>query len=95
VARFFNEPFASSVIYPASMAAWLFVAFFINSTTQWLSGVSASSVLIVGWAAAFSVLRRIGPSHDLEERVLEFLNHEPSTLNQLSWKTEIEPVVFA
>jgi hypothetical protein len=91
VALFLNEPFASSVIYPASMAAWLFVAFFFTSATPWVATLVAGSVLAVGWVVTFFGARRIGPRHDQEERVLEFINQEPSTMDRLRRQLEMEP----
>jgi hypothetical protein len=89
VAGFLNEPFASSVIYPASMAAWLFLAFFFVSREPWVATVVAGAVLVIGCLATVFGARRIGPKHDREARVLEFLNWEPSTLNRLRRELDI------
>jgi hypothetical protein len=90
IAHIFNEPFASSVIYPASMAAWLFLAFFFTSTRPWSATIVAGAVLFVGCSATLVGVRRIGPQYDQEVRVLESLDWEPSTLSELQRKLGIE-----
>lgn len=95
VAGFLNEPFASSIIYPASMAAWLFLAFFFTSREPWVATVVAGAILVIGCAATAFGARRIGPKHDREARVLEFLSWEPSTLNRLGRELGIEQRVLA
>jgi hypothetical protein len=47
LAGFINEPFASAIIYPASMAAWAFLAFSLRSGL-W-AAVAAGAVFIVGF----------------------------------------------
>jgi hypothetical protein len=95
VAGFLNEPFASSVIYPASMAAWLFLAVFFTSRRPWVATVVAGAVLVLGCGATLFGARRIGPKHDREALVLEFLSWEPSTKNRLCRELGIEQEVLA
>jgi hypothetical protein len=91
IARIFNVPFASSIIYPTSMAAWLFLALFFTSTKPWVATIVAGAVFLVGCVATVVGVRRIGPQHDVEERVLESLDLEPTTLDKLQQKLLIEP----
>jgi hypothetical protein len=83
MAGFLNEPFASSIIYPASMAAWLFVALFFASEEPWAATLVAGAIFAVGCGVTIFGARRIGPKHEREDRVLEFLGWGPSTLSQL------------
>ena len=82
-AGFLNEPFASSIIYPASMAAWIFLALFFTLKEPWIAGVVAAVVFVVGLMATLIGARRIGPKQEREEQILEFLNCGPSTEMQL------------
>jgi hypothetical protein len=82
-AGFLNEPFASSIIYPASMAAWIFLAVFFTSKEPWIAGLTAAAVFVVGLVATLVGARRIGPKYAPEDQVLEFLNSEPSTCGRL------------
>jgi hypothetical protein len=83
VAGFLNEPFASSIIYPASMAAWLFLGLFFTFDEPWAATLVAGAIFTVGCAMTIFGARRIGPTHEQEDRVLELLSREPSTLSQL------------
>ncbi len=49
VAGFINEPFAASIIYPAVLAAWLFVALY-GIVPGW-AGVTITAVIFFGGAA--------------------------------------------
>jgi hypothetical protein len=68
IAMWVNEPFASAFIYPASLAAWAFLA-----TAFWkpVIGVVLALVLfVVGFFGTLLGARRIGPTYRDEERVL-------------------------
>lgn len=82
-AGFLNEPFASSIIYPASMAAWIFLAFFFTSKQPWIAVLAAAAVFVVGLGVTLIGARRIGPKHEREDKVLEWLNFGPSSCKQL------------
>lgn len=93
-AGFLNEPFASSVIYPASMAAWIFLALFFTSKATWIAVVASGAVFVIGMVATLIGARRIGPKHEREDQVLEFLNWGPSTWEQLLQTLDIEEVLL-
>jgi hypothetical protein len=63
--------------------------FHINETVG--CHIVAGAVLLFGCGATIVGVRRIGPQHDVEERVLEFLDLESSTLDKLQQKVRIEP----
>jgi hypothetical protein len=73
------------------MAAWLFLALFFTSTKAWVATIVAGAVFFVGCVATVVGVRRIGPQHEGEERVLESLDLEPTTLDKLQQKLLIEP----
>jgi len=84
VAGFLNERVATSIIYPASMAAWLFVAFFFTSDTALVAFIPAAIVLILGSILTIVGARRIGPEQDREEQVLDRLRDKPLSLDELA-----------
>jgi hypothetical protein len=88
VAGFVAEPFASSVIYPASMAAWLFLAlFFAFSNNRWIAVLAASAVCIQGCAATILGARRIRKNQEEEDRLLKLLRERgPIALSQLRYE---------
>jgi hypothetical protein len=88
VAGFVAEPFASSVIYPASMAAWLFLAlFFAFSNNRWIAVLAASVVCIIGCAATILGARRIRKNQEEEDRLLKLLRERgPIALSQLRYE---------
>src|SRR4051812_13207944 len=47
LAGFINEPFASAVVYPTSMAAWAFLALAFASTLA--AAIVASAVFLIGY----------------------------------------------
>lgn len=70
VTGYLNKPFAASIIYPASMAAWLFLALFFTSGGS-LGALLAGAVFLLGCGATVFWTRRIGPNEELEDRVLD------------------------
>jgi hypothetical protein len=69
LAGFVAEPFATSVIYPGSLAAWLFLAVVL---TNWVVAiVLAAIVLVVGCTLTIQGVRRMAENQMLEELVLE------------------------
>jgi hypothetical protein len=92
VARFVAEPFASSIIYPASMAAWLFLGlFFVFRNDQWVAPFAASMVVVAGCAGTMFGARRIRQNQEAEDQLLDLLRkHGPIQLNELRDKSEIK-----
>jgi hypothetical protein len=68
LARFINEPFAASIIYPACMAAWAYVAIFFSSGPRW-AAVVALAILLVGISATLGGLHVMKERADCDERV--------------------------
>jgi hypothetical protein len=71
VASFVAEPFASSIIYPASMAAWLFLA--LVSTPGQLAAAAAVVVFVVGVAATMWGAWRIKENQERDDALLNSL----------------------
>jgi hypothetical protein len=57
VAGFIDEPFAASVIYPASLAAWAFLALAVSSI--WAAVPVAVAVFVVSSILSLRVIRRM------------------------------------
>jgi hypothetical protein len=64
-----NEPFASSLIYPASLAAWLFTAVVAFSDTA--AAVAAGAVFLAGFVLSFSVtwFRKAAWDREIDDHV--------------------------
>lgn len=58
VAGFINEPFAASIIYPGTLASWLFLALALTSM-EW-AFVAAVAVFLIGLVSSVVAGRRIG-----------------------------------
>jgi hypothetical protein len=69
-AGFLNEPIASSVIYPSSMAAWVFLGICFFSVP--VAALVAGLVLAAGCALTVHGSRQIAATHDNEEKILQF-----------------------
>jgi len=72
VAGFIDEPFAASVIYPASLGAWAFLAAAFTQLPMAL--VSAIVVFVVGFAVSLWLIRRMEydlshPEYDVDGMV--------------------------
>lgn len=93
-AGFLNEPFASSIIYPASMAAWVFLALFFTSKETWIANITAAAVFVIGMGATLIGARGIGPKQKREDQVLEFLNGGPGTWKQLQQGLDMEEALL-
>jgi hypothetical protein len=61
-----NEPFASSIIYPASMAAWAFTGLVL--TSQLAAAAIALATLFIGFGMSWGALRRMRSNADTEIR---------------------------
>jgi hypothetical protein len=68
LAGFINEPFASAIIYPASMAAWVFLGLAAISETA--AATSAIAVVILGGVGTYLGVRRIKINQEREDLVL-------------------------
>ena len=93
-AGFLNEPFASSDIYPASTAAWVFLALFFTSKETWIADITAAAVFVIGMGATLIGARRIGPKQEREDQVLEFLNGGLGTWKQLQEGLDMEEALL-
>jgi hypothetical protein len=84
VAGFVAEPFASSIIYPASMAAWLFLGlFFVFDEDWWVAPLAASLVVVGGSAGTMYGVHRIKRAQKAEDHLLDLLReHGPIELSQ-------------
>jgi hypothetical protein len=71
LAGFINEPYASAIIYPACMAAWLFLALSLISALA--ATLVAGVALFVGYKATRFGARRIKENQEVEDLVLEVL----------------------
>lgn len=93
-AGFVNEPIASSVVYPVSMAAWVFLALVFVSGL-W-AALAAFAVLVAGCVVTVVGSRRIGGTHEGEEQVLQALRRRNGlTVDQLSTETGLETAWLA
>ena len=73
-AGFLNEPVASALIYPSSMAAWLFLGIGFYSLAA--AAVLAVVVALGGCYATARYLRKFAATHDVEELILQKLRDE-------------------
>jgi hypothetical protein len=71
LAGLINEPFASAIIYPASMAAWGFLAFALRSTLG--AAVLAIAIMVVGCGATLYAAARIKEEQVHEDLILELI----------------------
>lgn len=77
VAGFVAEPFASSVIYPASMAAWLFLGlFFFFEGDRWVAPLAAFIVVVAGCAGTMFGARKIEKNQEAEDELLDLLRKD-------------------
>jgi hypothetical protein len=91
LAGFINEPFASAVIYPASMAAWSFLALALRSSLA--AGLVAGAVFVVGYKVTRLGARRIKENQENEELVLSLVrNQGPMTPNDVREQLGQAPV---
>jgi hypothetical protein len=74
LAGLINEPFASAVIYPASMAAWAFLALALTSTLA--AGVLALAVFVVGCGATLYGAARIKEEQIHEDLIFKLIRDE-------------------
>jgi hypothetical protein len=65
VAGFIDEPFAASVIYPASLAGWTFFAL-LGVPARWVAFVVAAAVFVAGLGSALWLIRVM--EHDMRHR---------------------------
>lgn len=80
LAGFINEPYASAIIYPASMAAWAFLALSLKSTLA--AALVAGIVFLVGYSATRFGARRIKENQEREDLVLNVVSeHGPMTFD--------------
>jgi hypothetical protein len=68
LAGFINEPFASAIIYPASLAAWVFLALALISETA--AGVAALVVFAVGCLGTYLGVKRVKINEEREDLVM-------------------------
>lgn len=68
LAGFINEPFASAIIYPASLAAWVFLALALVS--EIVAGVAAVVVFLVGCLGTYLGVKRVKINQEREDLVL-------------------------
>jgi hypothetical protein len=68
LAGFINEPFASAIIYPASLAAWVFLALALVS--EIVAGVAAVLVFLVGCLGTYLGVKRVKVNQEREDLVL-------------------------
>jgi hypothetical protein len=65
VAGFIDEPFAASIIYPASLAGWTFFAL-LDVRARWAAYLAAGAVLVAAVAGSLWLIRAM--EYDLQER---------------------------
>lgn len=80
-AGFLNEPVASALIYPSSMAAWLFLG--IGFYSVLVGAFVAAAVALGGCFLTARKLRRFQVTHDAEERILQALRRQPAGVGTL------------
>jgi hypothetical protein len=68
LAGFINEPFASAIIYPASLAAWAFLALALVS--ELAAALVAAAVFAGGATATYFGIRRVQTNEEREGLVL-------------------------
>jgi hypothetical protein len=68
LAGFIAEPFASSLIYPGSLSAWLYLA--IVLTNPVVAVAAAVAVMVLGCAATTCGVRRMVASQRVDDSVL-------------------------
>ena len=71
MAGFIAEPFASGVIYPACLAAWLFLAL-VFSSGRW-AALMAGTVLFGGCAVTMAAVAKIKRNQEREDKLLDQL----------------------
>jgi divalent metal cation (Fe/Co/Zn/Cd) transporter len=64
-----NEPFASSIIYPATLAAWAFTGLVVTSRIA--ATTVALTILLVGFSGSRAAMRRLRDNADAEIRRTE------------------------
>ena len=64
VAGFIDEPFAASLIYPASLAGWTFFAL-LGVPARWVAFTAAAVVFLAGFGGSLWLIRAI--EHDARE----------------------------
>jgi len=95
LARYINEPFAASVIYPACMAAWAYVAIFF-SFGPWWAAVIALAILLAGFSLTLRGLRVMAERADRDERVyVAIRDGGPLSMTQLTNTPDSSPEVDA
>lgn len=67
LAGFINEPFASAIIYPASLAAWVFLALALISEIA--AGAAAGAVFTVGCFGTYLGVKRVKVNQEREDLV--------------------------
>jgi hypothetical protein len=65
VAGFIDEPFAASIIYPASLAGWTFFAL-LGVPARWVAYLAAGAVMLVSVAVSLWLIRAM--ECDMENR---------------------------
>lgn len=91
LAGFINEPFASAVIYPASMAAWSFLALALRSSLA--AGLVAGAVFVVGYTVTRLGARRIKENEERDALILRLVrDHGPIAPTDLRKQLEQAPV---
>ena len=87
-AGFLNEPIASSVIYPSSMAAWVFLGICFFS----VPGAAGVAALIFAAGCALTVhgSRQIPATHDNEEEILQLLRDQTDGLGAAALAVHME-----
>jgi hypothetical protein len=74
VARYVAEPFASSIIYPTSMASWLFLGLvFAPNGYMWVAVLAALTVFVLGFAATMWGSWKIKQNQEEEDRLWKLL----------------------
>lgn len=82
LAGFINEPYASAIIYPASMAAWAFLA--LSPRSGLAGALVAGVVFLVGYKATRFGARRIKENQEREDVVLDIVTeHGPMTIDEV------------
>jgi hypothetical protein len=86
-----NEPFASALIYPASMASWLFLA--LSTFHISIPIISAIAMFFVGLFGTLVGAGKIRETYDREEQVLTAIDaHGPISADALKDRAELKGV---